>query len=192
MKIIDISVDPFTTPPYPGDPDPRFRWLSRVEQGAEYSLSIFGMTPHAGTHVDAPLHYLRGGAAADDIPLENCYGACTVVTLEGILTGEDMDKLLPHCRKRLIIRGNGKASLELSAARVIADYKMLLIGIDAQSVAFDAQEGDVHRELLRGGVVILENLDLTDAPDGEYVLSALPLKLGSMEAAPTRAVLITK
>ena len=150
------------------------------------------MTPHAGTHIDAPLHCLRGGASADEIPLHNCYGACTIVTLEGILTGEDMDKLLPHCRKRLLIRGNGKASLELSAARVISDYKMLLIGIDAPSVAFNDQEAEVHRELLRGGTVILENIDLTDAPDGEYVLNALPLKLGSMEAAPTRAVLITK
>ena len=103
-----------------------------------------------------------------------------------------MDKLLPHCRPRLLIHGSGNASLELSAARVLTDHGISLVGIDDVSISFDDQEESVHRELLSKGTLILENLDLSDVPDGDYILCALPLKLGGMEASPVRAVLITK
>ncbi len=192
MKIYDISADIFTAPHYDDDPDPMYKWLRRISDGSEYNLSLIGMTPHSGTHIDAPLHYIEDGTSAGDIELEKCCGSCTVVTLSGVLTGEDMDRLLPHCSKRLIIKGGGKASLELSAARVLTDYDMMLVGIDAVSIAFDDWEESVHRELLSKGTLILENLDLSGIRDGEYMLCALPLKLSDVEASPVRAVLIAK
>ena len=192
MKIIDISTDAFTAPNYADDPQPKFKWLKSISDGDEYNLSLMGMTPHSGTHIDAPYHYLENGCKVDEIDPALCYGSCTVVTLTGVLTGEDMDKLLPHCRKRLLIHGSGNASLELSAARVLTENGTKLVGIDAVSVSFDDQEESVHRELLSHDVVILENIDLTNVPDGDYILCAMPLKLGGMEAAPVRAILITK
>ncbi len=192
MRIIDISADPFTTPNYADDPEPLYKWIRSINKNAEYNLSVMGMTPHAGTHIDAPLHYIENGRDVAQIPLEQCYGSCTVVSLSGVLTGEDMDKLLPHCRKRLLIHGGGDASLELSAARVLTEHSMILVGIDSMSISFDDQETEVHRELLSHGVLILENLDLSSVSDGDYILNAMPLKLGGMEASPVRAVLITK
>ncbi len=192
MKIIDISADPFLTPNYADDPEPIYKWIRTIGEKSDYNLSVMGMTPHSGTHIDAPLHYINGSEDAASIQLERCYGPCTVVSLTGALTGEDMDKLLPHCRKRLLIHGGGEASLELSAARVLAENKMILVGTDSMSISFDDQETQVHRELLSNGILILENLDLGSAPDGDYILSALPLKLGGMEASPVRAVLFAK
>lgn len=192
MRIIDISADPFTAPNYADDPQPMYKWIKRLGQDSEYNLSLMGMTPHSGTHIDAPLHYIEGGDSVEKTELEKCFGQCTVVSLTGVLTGEDMDRLLPYCEKRLIIRGGGKASLELSAARVLTENKMLLVGIDSVSVSFDDQEESVHRELLSNGTLILENLDLSNAEDGSYLLCAFPLKLGGMEASPVRAVLIAK
>ncbi len=192
MRIIDISTDAFTAPNYADDPQPMYKWIRKLGGGSEYNLSVMGMTPHSGTHIDAPLHFVEDGDSADMVALDKCYGSCTVVTLSGVLTGEDMDKLLPHCRKRLLIRGKGNASLELSAARVLTDHDMTLVGIDSVSISYDEQEEAVHKELLSKGTLILENLDLTNAPDGDYILCALPLKLGGLEASPVRAVLITK
>ena len=192
MRIIDISTDAFTAPNYADDPQPIYKWIRRRGKDSEYNLSLMGMTPHSGTHIDAPFHYLDGGDTVEKIALEKCYGSCTVVTLSGVLTGEDMDKLLPYCKKRLLIRGGGNASLELSAARVITDNGLVLVGIDSVSISYDDQEESVHRELLSNGTLILENLDLTNAPDGDYILCAMPLKLSGMEASPVRAVLITK
>ena len=192
MRLIDISTDAFTAPNYADDPEPMYKWIKKMSDGSPYNLSVMGMTPHSGTHIDAPYHFVSDGETAEQISLEKCYGSCTVVTLSGVLTGEDMDKLLPYCRKRLLIRGEGSAYLELSAARVLTDNGMILVGIDGVSISYHEQEDDVHRELLSKGTLILENLDLTDAPDGDYILCALPLKLGGLEASPVRAVLITK
>jgi arylformamidase len=46
-----------------------------------------------------------------------------------------------------------------------------------------------HHVLLEGGVSLLENLDLTGVPPGDYELIALPLKIVGSDAAPVRAVL---
>ncbi|MBQ3692305.1 MAG: cyclase family protein [Clostridia bacterium] len=189
MKIIDISREVFTAPNYDDDPQPKFKWFRKLGRDSEYNLSLFGMTPHTGTHIDAPLHYFENGESIDECSLERCYGACTVVSIDGILTGEDMDKLLPYCKKRLLIHGKGKASLELSAARVLNDNGIVLVGIDSVSISFREQEEEVHRELLSNGTLILENLNLDGVSDGNYILCALPLKLGGMEASPVRAVL---
>lgn len=193
MKIIDISREIFTAPIYDEDPQPQFRWFKNMHTGSEYNLSVIGITTHTATHIDAPRHYIKGGQSVDKCELEKCWGPCTVVTIEGILTGQDMDNLLPHCKSRLLIHGNGNASLSLSAARVITENKLVLVGIDSVSISFDEEEeADVHRELLSNGTLILENICLDKVRDGNYILSALPLKLGGLEASPVRAVLISK
>ncbi len=189
MKIIDITTEAFTSPSYAEDPPAKFKWHRSIESGDDYNLSVFRMTPHTGSHIDAPSHFINGAESIDEIDLNKCFGKCTVVTISGVLTGEDMDELLPYCKKRLLIHGNGDAVLELSAARVLSEYGMTLIGTDGISISFYKQESEVHRELLSHGIVILENLNLDKVPDGEYMLSAFPLKLGGLEAAPVRAVL---
>jgi len=192
MKIIDISREAFSAPNYDDDPQPKFKWYKRLNRNSEYNLSVLGMTPHTGTHLDAPLHYIENGESVDLCPLEKCYGSCTVISIEGILTGEDMDRLLPLCKKRLLIHGNGNAALELSAARVLTENGVVLIGTDSVSISFREQEEEVHRELLSKGTLILENLVFDNVPDGNYILCALPLKLGGMEASPVRAVLMSR
>ncbi len=192
MKLIDISREAFTSPNYDDDPQPKYKWFKKISGGSEYNLSIIGMTPHTGTHIDAPLHYIPNGASIAQCPIEKCYGSCTVVTISGILTGEDMDKLLPYCKKRLLIHGNGKAALELSAARVLTENGIVLVGTDAVSISFPEQDEAVHRELLSNGTLILENLYLDCVLDGTYILNAFPLKMDGVEASPVRAVLMQR
>ncbi len=47
-----------------------------------------------------------------------------------------------------------------------------------------------HRTLLEKDVVIIEGLDLTEPPPGEYQLICLPLRLEGLDGGPARAVLI--
>ena len=47
-----------------------------------------------------------------------------------------------------------------------------------------------HLELARAGIAVLEGLFLEGVEDGEYTLSALPLKMKGLEASPCRAVLM--
>lgn len=192
MLLYDISRDIFKSQVYDGDPTPEASWLSKIEYGEEYNLSMFAMCAHTGTHIDAPYHYLNDGKRIGELSLSRFYGACTVVTISGIITGEDMDNILPHCRRKLLIRGEGEAFLTPSAVFVLSDYGINLVGTDGLSVAQADEDFEIHRELFLHDILILEGLDLSKVEDGDYILAAFPLKLSPLEASPVRAVLMAQ
>ena len=73
---------------------------------------------------------------------------------------------------------------------MLADRGVKLVGIDTPSMD-DAtnKQLDGHRALYRGRVAILENLDLTGVPAGDYELIALPLRIVGCDSSPVRAIL---
>ena len=189
MIIHDISRDTLTTPVYGGDPKPEVEHLKSIEDMDDYNLSFIKMTTHTGTHIDAPLHFCEDGSPIDQLRLSTFYGKCTVITVEGILTGEDMERLLPYCKRMILFRGNGKTFLSHSAAIVLAESRVILVGTDSESIATPFDEVRPHRELARAGITVIENLNLSAIKDGEYELCAFPVKLAGLEAAPCRAIL---
>lgn len=189
MIIHDISRNTMTTPVYDGDPQTVATQLMDMENGDSFNLSEISMSVHAGTHIDAPFHFNPDGAKIDELRLSTFYGKCTVITVDGILTGEDMDRILPKCKRRILLKGNGNAFISHSAALVLADSRVMLIGTDAESIAPDYDEEKPHIALANAGIAIIENLNLENIEDGEYDLSAFPIKLGGLEAAPCRAIL---
>lgn len=190
MKIYDISREFFTTPPYPGDPKPRWEPLERMDMGSEYNTSAYYAGTHAGTHVDAPLHYVFEGTDVAGLELSRFMGMCTVFTVKGLITGKDIDRMLLHSQKRILFRGAGQAFLSQSAAFALAEAGVLLVGTDASSIGMYEQESAPHKELLQAGIPILENLNLHGIREGDYFLCALPVKMAGCEAAPVRAVLM--
>ena len=190
MLLYDISRELFSSPVYPGDPRPRRTVLRAIGSDSRCNLSELSFCAHAGTHIDAPLHYDEQGADIGSMKLSQFCGKCTVVTIRGVLTGEDMERLLPHCHKRLILHSSGKAFLSTSAARVIADSPLVLVGTDAMSIAPPFEEDMPHLELARANIAVLEGLYLEGIEDGDYTLAAFPLKMRGSEASPCRAVLM--
>ena len=66
-----------------------------------------------------------------------------------------------------------------------------LVGIDYLSIEqFRSGHHRTHRTLLERDVVIVEGLDLSAPPAGEYELVCLPLRLEGCDGAPARAILI--
>ena len=64
-----------------------------------------------------------------------------------------------------------------------------LFGTDSPSVdPVNSKTMDAHRALYRHDVAILENVQLTDVPPGDYELIALPLK-APVDGSPVRAIL---
>ena len=174
MILHDISRDALTTPVFEGDPPTEVRQLQSMDEMDVCNLTAVSMTTHAGTHIDAPLHFWEDGQSIDMLRLN---------------TGADMDRLLPYCKRRVLFRGNGKTFLSLSAAQVLADSKVVLVGTDANSIAPPFDEVKTHRELARAGIAVLENLNLSAIKPGHYDLCAFPIKLAGLEAAPCRAIL---
>lgn len=192
MLLYDISTDILTAKVYDGDPVPQLEYINSLESGDDYNLSKLTMCSHNATHIDAPFHFDPDGQKIGDMRLSTFYGKCTVVSIKGILTGQDMEKLLPYCKKRLILHGDSEVYISLSAAVVIADSDIVLVGTDGLSLATAFDEHRVHMEFARKGIAVLEGLDLEGIRDGEYILSAFPLKVSGAEAAPCRAVLLAQ
>jgi arylformamidase len=76
-------------------------------------------------------------------------------------------------------------------AQYLVDKGVELVGIDYLSIEqFHSGHHRTHRTLLEKGVVIVEGLDLSEPPPGDYEFFCLPLKLEGLDGAPARAVLI--
>ena len=183
MPIIDISRELTTATPYAGDPAPRMHALATHEQDG-YQLQAVVMSLHAATHVDAPLHFLKGGSDVAALPLDAFFGPCTVLTVPSGPLGSAART--PY-QDRLLLRGPGY--LLKSAIGYLYTRGVRLVGTDRQSVGLPADERTAHTALLTYGIAVLENLDLSAAPDGQYTLSAAPLKIAGAEGAPCRALL---
>lgn len=190
MIVHDITKEITSAPVYNGDPVTDFQWVCRIDCGDEYNLSKIKFCNHAGTHIDTPKHFIDDGKTITDYPMSRFYGGCTVITVNDTLTGEDMETLLPHCRKKILFKGTENGVLSLSAVFVMSEYGIELVGTENMSIGFEPEEMRVHRELALNDVLVIENLDLSEIADGNYTLVALPLKVEGAEASPARVVLL--
>jgi arylformamidase len=207
-KIIDITV-PLSAglARYPDDPAFELVATSRMSEGAPYNGTRLAMGVHYGTHVDAPRHFLDGGATVDAIPLEILVGKARVLDLQAgeCIERADLEVLDLHDDIRVLIKTRmsgqmrGRALrednvyLSQAAARYVVQAGIKLVGVDYLSVDRIGQAGyPAHRELLGAGMVVLEGLDLSDVAPGEYELICLPLLLAGGDGAPARAILRTR
>ena len=195
MKIYDITQEILSAEVYPGDPAPEVESLCSMEAGDLYNLSKFSMCAHNGTHIDAPLHFIKDGKSVDEIDASYFIGEAFVASHEGIMSKEDAENIVSKAcgtnhgfAKRILIKGDSTVTEE--AATVFAESGIMLIGVESQSVGPIDAPMATHLILLNRGVVLLEGVRLTDVPEGEYLLSAAPLKIAGIEGSPCRAVLI--
>ncbi|MBO5416246.1 MAG: cyclase family protein [Clostridia bacterium] len=179
MRIIDITQEVFSCKVYPGDTAPSFKRVKSISEGEECNVTDFTMCAHNGTHIDAPFHYIDGGATIDELDVNSFIGKARVCQIE------DFDGILRDtAEKRIIFKDCEGFTLE--EAEALARTETELVGISGQSVG-DAQ---VHQILLRKGIALLEGLMLDGVREGSYTLFAAPIKLGGADGAPVRALLL--
>jgi arylformamidase len=204
------TLDPATTPVYEGNAPLKFDFLKDMRRGDPLTLSTLSLGAHSGTHVDAPQHFVADGAAVDQIALDALVGPARVVQIADSVQAIDAAELNRHHWRgapRLLFRTRSTerrwmsspvfhhdfAYIAPDAAQLIADAGVKLVGIDYISAEqFGAPAPQTHRILLGRGLPIVEGLDLSDAPAGDYDLVVLPLKVRGHEGAPARAILRTR
>lgn len=192
MNFIDISGDTLSSTVYPGDPETVVDRVKEIANGNDCNLSAVFACVHTGTHADAPLHFIEDGESIDQLPPSLFVGPCTVIDVrEGVITGEYVNGNFPHNCERLLIKGNGQAFFMDSAAEEAAALGIRLIGTDAGSIGYAGNQIKPHKAFLGKGIGVLEGLDLSAVEPGNYFLIAPPVKLGGLEGAPVRALLIT-
>jgi arylformamidase len=205
-RIFDVTV-PLSAelPTFPGDPPFERRPVQRLEDGDPCNLSRLSLGAHAGTHVDAPFHFLDDGATVDQLPLDVLLGPARVIVLSPDRDCVDRpdvrrDALSGATRVLFKTRNSGllrrRAFTEdfvyitPGAAEALVEAGVRLVGIDYLSVEkFGSRGFPAHHALLAAGVVVVEGLDLSEVEAGEYELACLPLLVAGGDGAPVRAVL---
>jgi arylformamidase len=190
---------------WPDDPPVRIELTSDIERGDVANVSRIDMGSHTGTHMDAPLHFVRGGKGLDEMPLDATIGRARVIEihdpesvkpnelrLHGISRGERIlfktQNSARAWQKDAFVEDFVYVSQE--AARYLAGCKIQTVGIDYLSVGGFFRDGvETHQALLEAGVWIIEGLDLSQVEPGEYELICLPLKIEGSDGAPARAIL---
>ena len=162
------------------------------------------MGSHTGTHVDAPLHFEPGGAPVDALPLDILIGPARLVELDVAekISRSDIDRLDLRGVIRILFKTRNcrmwkdgefhkdYVYIARDAAARIVELGVRLVGVDYLSVeSFSDKSFSTHHTLLRAGVVILEGLNPSAVPPGDYDLIALPLRLEGCDGAPARVVL---
>ncbi|MDP9177321.1 MAG: cyclase family protein [Gemmatimonadota bacterium] len=201
------TLDPAATPVYEGDAPMSFEFLKDMRKGDGFTLSKLSLGAHSGTHIDAPMHFVRDGASIDRVPLEPLIGPARVIEIPDSLQSIDATELNRHSwrnaervifRTRSSVRGWMRSStfhrdfayIAPDAAQLLADAGVRLVGIDYISAEkFGAPAPLTHRILLGKGIPIVEGLALESVPAGDYDLVVLPMKVAGHEGAPARAIM---
>ena len=187
-------------PVYPGDRQPRIIQTAYFNSDG-YSSFELSLNSHCGTHIDGPMHMLRGQRILSDYPVECFCGSGCLIDMHGRKTldySKDLDNTVPEGSIALIRTGwdsrfgsnsyfNGYPVMTIRLAQYLADRKVKIIGLDSPSP--DQPPYDTHKLLMQNGIFIIENLSgldrLTNA--GAFEIFALPLKVAA-DSAPARVI----
>jgi kynurenine formamidase len=180
-----------------------------------YNTTNLHLYSHAGTHMDAPRHFLEQGGSIDQVPLDKCVGPALVIDLthktpNSLITVADVAPYENKIEKggRLLLRTDwdrraGQPSYRSDMPRISADLarwlvekEIALLGVQTPAVASVRPENrdeliEVHQILLRAEMVIVESLANLDQIEQETVyFGALPLKIMGCDGSPVRAIAI--
>lgn len=223
-KIIDISLElddskfKMRTPPgFKRDMQFQIEVLKEHDapEGAGQVVRGVHMRLHAGSHIDAPEHNVKGGKQVQDLPLETFAGDAVIADLRHAvpgkaITAEDLGKAVGKIVKRgdrLLLRTDVNKEyminnwqerspyLTSSATRWCIDKGVVVVGYDFYHGNDEPGAPRVFhssRTFSEHGIVTMPYLNNLDRITGRRVtLVALPLKITGAEASPVRAVVLS-
>ncbi len=211
MKIHDISLttSPRTLTWEGTEQGFSMQWAARLGHGGSAcNVSMFTDGTHTGTHLDAPLHFVPGGASVEALDVNVLVGPAQVVEVYGReqVTAADLETagIAPGTTRVLLKTDNTRlgrlrdgvfhpdyVGVAPSGAQWLVTRGVRLVGVDYLSVGpYGPVNVETHRILLGAGVVVVETLVLDDVKAGNYTLAALPPKFAGLEGSPCRCLLI--
>lgn len=177
-----------------------------------WNAATWHLYSHAGTHMDAQIHFDAGPETIDQHSPERCMGPAWLVDLpalppQALLTVASLGEVARHFipGESLLLRtgwsrhlGNpalyrdGLPRLSPELAHWCVTQRVKLLGVEPPSVADVNNLPEVttiHKILLNGGVTIVEGLThLDQLTQPRVFFMALPLKLAGGDGCPVRAL----
>jgi kynurenine formamidase len=188
-KVLDERLEIYSEGAYSDPPLKVESWCSIPDQG--YKVSRLTLGTQTGTHIDAPAHFIPGGATLEQLPLQSLVGPYVWVDLD-VLTPANLAELIAGYRGEtiLFLTSAGpvvlsehvlKALLELPCQVWVVVYGIEIAG--KEMFAF-------NRALFQAGKYLIEDLNAMVArwvkPGGEMI--ALPLRLTGVSGSPCRVI----
>jgi arylformamidase len=160
---------------------------------------------HCGTHLDSPLHFVKGGADLAGMPLE-IHPAVVVRTSAAQIDKEQFEHGVNLEGRALLIHTGWDAHvgtpdfyrnfpfLTPETAQFLADRRIALLGMDTPSPdPPDSRDHPAHNILLGANIPIVEglvHLDQIPREEKSPYFIAFPLKVSDVEACPVRAAIL--
>jgi arylformamidase len=190
---------------WPDNPPVRVGHALDLAHGDPCTVSNLSFGAHTGTHVDAPAHFVPGGAGIDKTPLSTLIGTARVLDIADRVSVKrrELEAYDPRKGERLLLRTANSERvwktddfvrdyvfLANDGARLLAERGVVMVGIDYLSIgSMDADDCTrTHRVLLEAGICIVEGLDLSRVPSGTVDIICLPLRISHGDGAPARVV----
>ena len=184
------------TPVYPGDPAPQIN--PAAEMGLDgYTDHSFTLGTHHGTHIDAPSHMIEGGKTLDQYPPDRFFGRGLIIDATRFYDLETV-KAAGIQAGDIVLFHTGLAAkytdpsyfedfpaLPKGIAEYLVQQKVSIVGFDCCGP--DHDPFPIHKILLAGDVLIVENLCNLEKLKGAVEITALPLNL-ALDGAPCRVV----
>jgi len=178
-----------------------------VDKGDKVTMSRLEIESHDGTHIDSPLHFIKGGTSIDEMPISTAVGPARVIEImnEKEITVEELEphrirqgerilfktKNSPRVYSTRVYKGDYVA-ITPETSEYLADIGIMLVGLDFLTIAsMNPPENitAVHLAFLTKGIYILETINLDGVSPGNYELICLPIRLDKGDAGPCRAVI---
>lgn len=204
-KWIDISVTIRSgMVHWPQDPAVHIKRTKNMDAGDKDNVSFIKMGSHTGTHMDAPLHFIKKEKGLDKMPLDAAIGPARVLGIRdkhrigvkelktySIKSGE---RIIFETRNSSYWKRSGFRKdfvyIPSDAAVYLASLGVRVVGVDYLSVGGYHKGGaQTHKILLKAGIWIIEGLNLYGVKPGDYELICLPLKILNSDGAPARAII---
>ncbi|MGY5142940.1 MAG: cyclase family protein [Candidatus Nitrosopumilus sp. bin_32a] len=211
-KIIDLTYminEQMITYPTPWHPKVSVERLGKIEDVGRNTRKIT-LGTHTGTHIDAPLHFVKDGKSIDKIPLDKIVGKVTIVDFSHFeknqpIEKKDLEKI--KITKRMIFRfgwGEKWNKMEFyenhpffteDAANFLVSQGVELLGYDTpspdNSKPNNGIDSPIHKILLENEIVLLEylaNLENLDSLENWNIVVA-PMKIEGSDGSPSRVFL---
>lgn len=215
--IIDLSQPLFDAcPNCPAHPPVEVR-RSADHDADDWRMEHLNFASHSGSHIDAPLHKIKGGQSLDDLALETFVGAAYLADLRPMLPDAPIDAALLESHLPADVRGaivllatgwgdkrahseewlRHSPCLTPSGAAWLVEHQVRGVGIDHYSIggSREPNNAQTHQVLLGAGLWIVEELRF---PPAAFELPqplqfwALPINLHQASGAPCRPVLVVE
>lgn len=188
---------------WPGEPDVSVCKLFDMNKGGPANVTTLSMSAHTGTHIDAPLHFIKNGKDITTFPLDLMIGPARIIEIkhDRFIPIEEVKQHDITPNERVIFKTKNSISdwakqefkrdyiyLSSEAAGYLKEKKVSVVGVDYISIGGKNNGKIVHETLLGNGIWIIEGLYLNGIIPGSYEMICMPVKIKDSDGAPARVI----